>query len=306
MRMTQIGTLEVSVVGLGCNNFGRALDVEQSALVVDAALAAGMNFFDTASNYGSGQSESFLGLALAGRRSEAVIATKFGMPVPGVDESGGAKPEYVRESTERSLTELGTDYIDLLQLHNPDPDTPIVETLGAMNGLVEAGKVIEIGCSNFTAAQLEEALDASTEHGWPLFVSNQVQFSLIHRQPQNDGLSEVCVERNVALLPFYPLANGLLTGKTRRGGAPQGRLAMDRYQKYLTDENFDLAEAIETYATERSVSMVQVALGWLIAQEAVPSVTPGATKSEQIVSNASAAEWVPTVDDLEALAAILS
>jgi len=306
MRMTQIGTLEVSVVGLGCNNFGRALDVDQSAAVVDAALDIGMNFFDTASNYGSGQSESFLGSALSGRRSEAVIATKFGMPVPGVDGSGGAKPTYVRQSTERSLSELGTDYIDLLQLHNPDPDTPIVDTLGAMNDLVEAGQVIEIGCSNFTAAQLEEALAASVENGWPLFVSNQVQFSLIHRQPRNVGLSEICVAKDVALLPFYPLANGLLTGKTRRGGAPQGRLAMDRYQKYLTDENFDVAEAIEAYATERSVSMVQVALGWLIAQDAVPSVTPGATKAEQITSNASAAEWRPTVDDLETLEAILS
>ena len=305
MRMAQIGTLEVSVIGLGCNNFGRALDAAQSAITVNAALDVGMSYFDTASNYGAGQSESFLGAGLGNRRSEAVIGTKFGMPVPGVEGSGGARPEYVRQSIDRSLSELGTDYIDLFQLHLPDPETPIAETLGAMTELVSEGKALQIGCSNLSADQLREAAEVSTRNAWAFFASDQIEYSMIHRIPETDGVVDVCRENGVALLPFYPLANGLLTGKTRRGEVPQGRLSMDRYQKYLTDANFDLAERIEVYAGERSVTMVQVALGWLISHDVVPSVTPGATSVKQIESNAKASEWIPTPDDLATLEAIL-
>ncbi len=306
MRSVRIGSLDVSVVGLGCNNFGRALDQEQSAAVVHAAVDAGVTHFDTASNYGDGQSESFLGAALGTRRGEVVIATKVGVPIPGWEGSGGAAPAYVRKVLERSLAELGTDYVDIYMIHFPDPETPIEDTLAVMSELVDEGKVREIGCSNFDPTQLSEAMDKSRAKGWPTFVCDQVQYSMLHREPETSGLVDLCVESGVALLPYYPLANGLLTGKTRRGGEPQGRLKMDRYQDFLTDDNFDLVEGVERFASERGVTMVQVALGWLLAQDAVPAVAPGATSPEQVAANAKAAEWDPTPEDLEELAQVVN
>jgi aryl-alcohol dehydrogenase-like predicted oxidoreductase len=305
MRTAWIGDLEVSVVGLGCNNFGRALDKAGSAAVMEAALEVGINHFDTASNYGEGQSESFLGAALGGRRDDVVIATKVGVPIPGWEGSGGAAPDYVRRVLERSLTELGTDYVDVYMIHFPDPKTPIEDTLAVMSAMVDEGKVRQIGCSNFDPAQLTEALAVSAERGWPPFVCDQVEYSMLRREPEKTGLADLCLKEGVALLPYYPLANGLLTGKTKRGGEPKGRLKMDRYQEYLTDENFDVAEAVDVFATERGLSMVQVALGWLLAQEAVPAVTAGATSPEQVRANARAAEWEPTSEDLEALNGLL-
>lgn len=305
MRTGQIGNLEVSVVGLGCNNFGRALDKEQSAAVVNAALDAGMTHFDTASNYGEGLSESFLGAALGPRRHDVVIATKVGVAIPGWEGSGGAAPAYVRQVLERSLSQLGTDYVDIYMIHFPDPATPIEDTLAVMKELVDEGKVREIGCSNFDPVQLTEALGVSGANRWPGFVCDQVQYSMIHREPETNGLADLCLRTGVALLPFYPLANGLLTGKTRRGGEPQGRLKMDRYQDFLTAENFDLVEGIERFASERGVTMVQAALGWLLAQEAVPAVTAGATSPEQVAANAQATEWEPTTEDLAALHVVL-
>jgi aryl-alcohol dehydrogenase-like predicted oxidoreductase len=305
MRTSWIGDLEVSVVGLGCNNFGRALDKAGSAAVVAAALEVGISHFDTASNYGEGQSEAFLGAALGGRRDDVVIATKVGVPIPGWEGSGGAAPDYVRQVLERSLTELGTDYVDIYMVHFPDPKIPIEDTLAVMNVMVDEGKVRQIGCSNFDPAQLTEALAVSAEKGWPPFVCDQVQYSMVHREPEENGLAELCAESGVALLPYYPLASGLLTGKTRRGGEPQGRLKMDRYQEYLTDDNFDVVEAVERFAVERELSMVQVALGWLLSREAVPAVTAGATSPEQVRANAAAADWEPTADDLSALQELL-
>ncbi len=301
MRTARIGSLEVSVIGLGCNNFGRALDEAGSVAVVRAALDAGMTFFDTAGNYGEGRSESYLRAGLGNHRGDAVIATKFGLPVAGVPGSGGARPEYVRRALERSLSELGTDYVDLYQLHFPDPATPIEETLGAMHELREEGKVREIGCSNLDASQLRQALRISADRELAAFVSNQVQYSLVHREPETNGVEEVCVRSGVALLPFYPLACGLLTGKTRRGEQPQGRLRMDRYREFLSDENFDLVASLERYARSRGVTMVQVALGWLLSREVVPAVTAGATTPEQVAGNAAAARWVPSSDDLTEL-----
>ena len=305
MRMAKLGNLDVSAIGLGCNNFGRALDAEGSAVVVDAALEAGVNYFDTASNYGNGQSEAFLGTGLGSRRNDAVIGTKFGVAVEGWEGSGGGSPEYVRKATERSLRELDTDYIDILMIHFPYPETPIEDTLEAMSALVDQGKVRHIGCSNFDPARLSEALDVSAEKGLAGFVANQVQYSMLHREPEANGLDQVCLDRGVALLPFYPLGNGLLTGKTRRGKPPKGRLQMDRYQKFLTDENFDIVEGVEAFALARDLSMVQVALGWLLAQKAVPSVTPGATTAEQVASNVLAADWAPSSDDLAELEKVL-
>lgn len=306
MRVAKLGNLDVSAIGLGCNNFGRALDAERSAVVVNAALDAGVTYFDTASNYGEGQSEAFLGAGLGSRRSEAVISTKFGVAVKGWEDSGGSSPEYVRRATERSLRELDSDYIDLLMIHFPYPETPIEDTLGAMSALIDQGKVRYIGCSNFDAMQLSEALDVSSEKSLAEFVGNQVQYSMLHREPETSGLDQVCLDRGVGLLPFYPLGNGLLTGKTRRGEPPKGRLRMERYQRFLTDENFDLVEGVEAFARARALSMVEVALGWLLAQEAVPSVTPGATTAEQVASNVRAAEWSPSSDDLIELENVLA
>ncbi len=306
MRRAAIGGIEVSVVGLGCNNLGRALDLEQSKSLVGAALDLGVDYFDTASNYGEGNSEAFLGEALAGRRHEAVVATKFGVPVPGWEGSGGASPDYVRQCTERSLRGLQTDYIDLLMIHFPDPETPIEETLGAMATLVEEGKVREVGCSNFTGSQLDEAIAAADAADLPRLVCDQVHYSMVHRDPETDGVSEACGRHGIALLPYYPLASGLLTGKTRRGQEPQGRLRMDRYQEFLSDENFDLVERLAVYAGERDLTMVQVALGWLLSRPVVPAVTAGATSVEQLKSNVAAADWAPSTEDLAALEAVLA
>ncbi len=209
----QIGKLEVSLVGLGCNNFGWRIDEAHSRSVVDTALESGINFFDTADLYDTGHSEEYLGRALAGRRKEAVIATKFGMKLDDA-RPGGGRPEYVRQCAEDSLRRLGTDYIDLYQIHQPDPKTPIADTLGALQELVRAGKVREIGCSNFSAAQIREAGGK--------FISVQNQYSLFHREPEAEVLPE-CRRQHLAFLPFFPLANGLLTGKYRKGTPlPQG------------------------------------------------------------------------------------
>ena len=214
METRRIGSLEVSVVGLGCNNFGWRVDADASAATVNAALNAGIDFFDTADMYGAGASEEFLSRALGPRRNRVSIATKFGLKV---DEQrpGGARPEYVRQAAEDSLRRLGTDRIDLYQLHWPDAEVPIADTLGAMNDLVRAGKVREIGCSNFSGEQLRAA-EAAVRPGSARFVSLQNQYSMLHREPEADVIPE-CVRLGLAFLPYFPLANGLLTGKYRRG-----------------------------------------------------------------------------------------
>jgi aryl-alcohol dehydrogenase-like predicted oxidoreductase len=304
MRTARLGSLEVSVVGLGCNNFGRALDQVGARVVVDQALDSGINVFDTSDNYGDGQSESFLGAALGQRRDQVVIATKFGMPVSGVPGSGGAAPGYIRRAVERSLDQLGTDYIDLYQLHKPDPEVPIGDTMEVMNALVNEGKVREVGCSNLDADQLSGSANAARTLGLRPFLANQIQYSLLHRAPEHDGSIHVGERENVAVLPYYPLASGMLTGKAQRGQPVEGRLQMERYQGFLTDSNFEVVEALRGFAFERDITMVQVALGWLLAQRMVPFVTAGATKPEQVTANAAATAWSPSTADLAALDAI--
>lgn len=305
MKTAHIGSLEVSTIGLGCNNFGRALDQDGTNAVVAAALECGITFFDTSSNYGSGQSEGFLGNALGSHRDEVVIGTKFGQVIAGMEGSGGARPDYVRKIMERSLTGLRTDHIDLYQLHMPDPNTPIADTLGAMFELVEEGKALEIGCSNLDAAQLSEALAISDAAGRPRFLSNQIEYSMINREPETNGLVDIAGREGVALLPYYPLASGLLTGKKRKGEAVEGRLNMDRYEHFLTDRNYEMVDGLRAFAAARDMTPAAVALGWLLAQPTVPSVTPGATRPEQVVTNAAAAYWEPTAEDLDELAGIL-
>ena len=290
MDKRRIGSLEVSVVGLGCNNFGRRIDEPASARVVHAALDAGVNFFDTADIYGSTRSEEFLGRALAGRRGQAIIATKFGMAVD--ERRQGARPDYVRRAVEDSLRRLGTDRIDLYQLHKPDPATPIADTLEALDGLVRAGKVGEIGCSNFSATQLREAQQA-VRAGAACFVSVQNEYSLLHRAPEADVLPE-CARAGVAFLPFFPLANGLLSGRFRRGeAAPAG----SRFEpgawgaSSYTETNLDAVEALRHFAAASGHSLLQLAFSWLLARPAVSSVIAGASKPEQVQGNAAAAAW---------------
>jgi aryl-alcohol dehydrogenase-like predicted oxidoreductase len=270
---------------------------------VNAALDAGINFFDTADIYGAGQSEEFLGRALGARRAEALIATKFGMKMD--EQRRGARPEYVRQAAEDSLRRLETDRIDLYQLHQPDAQVPIAETLGALDGLVRAGKVREIGCSNFSGDQLRAA-GAAVREGGARFVSVQNQYSLVVREPEADAIPE-CVRSGIAFLPFFPLANGLLTGKYRRGQPlPEGSRARDGFgPKVFTDENLALVEALTEFAAGRGHTMLELAVSWLAAQPAVASVIAGAKSPEQVKANASAAGWRLTEADLAAIEAML-
>ncbi|WP_273847467.1 aldo/keto reductase [Rubrobacter calidifluminis] len=304
MEYRKIGSLSVSVVGLGCNNFGWRLDERETAGVVAAALDAGVNFFDTADTYGGTRSEEFLGRALGSRREEAVIATKFGSEID--EERKGAHPDYIRRAVEDSLRRLGTDYIDLYQLHRPDPEVPIGETLAALDELVKAGKVREIGCSNFSADQLREAGEAVRD-GAARFVSVQNEYSLLHREPEREVLPE-CERQGMAFLPYFPLANGLLTGKYRRGRpVPEGtRIAgSERSGKLLSEENLGVVERLIAFSEERGHTILDLAFSWLLSRPTVASVIAGATSPEQVRSNASAAGWRLTGDDLAALDGIL-
>jgi aryl-alcohol dehydrogenase-like predicted oxidoreductase len=301
----RIGALEVSVVGLGCNNFGWRLDAVQSAAVVHAALDAGITFFDTADVYGGTKSEEFLGKALGPRRDEVVIATKFGSRLD--EHRRGARPEYVRQAAEASLRRLRTDRIDLYQLHWPDPEVPIADTLGALDQLVRAGKVREIGCSNFSVQQIREA-EAAVRGGPARFVSVQNEYSLLHRDPERDVLPE-CARLGLAFLPYFPLASGLLTGKYRRGrAAPSGtRIADGGWAgELLTDQNLALVDTLDQFARSRGRTLLELAVSWLLAQPAVASVIAGATAPEQVRANTAAAGWKLTPAELAQIDAIVA
>jgi aryl-alcohol dehydrogenase-like predicted oxidoreductase len=296
MDTRRIGSLEVSVVGLGCNNFGRRLDFDATSAVVDAALESGITFFDTADVYGGTRSEEYLGRALGRRREDVVVATKFGAAVD--EQRKGARPEYVRHAVEDSLRRLGTDRIDLYQLHTPDPSVPIGETIGALEELVKAGKVREIGCSNFSADQLREAEEVTRE-GAARFVSVQNEYNLLHREPERDVLPE-CERLGIAFIPYFPLTNGLLTGKYRRGkGAPAGsRLDSGRGERLLTDRNLAVVERLVEFSERRGHMILELAFSWLLGRPAVASVIAGATSPEQARSNAAAARWELTDAEL--------
>jgi aryl-alcohol dehydrogenase-like predicted oxidoreductase len=302
VQTRRIGSLDVSVVGLGCNNFGGRIDEPRTREVIDAALEAGITFFDTADIYGGTDSETFIGRALEGRRDAVVIATKFGMQrdphVPG-----GASPAYVRSAIDASLSRLRTDRIDLYQLHEPRPETPIAETLGALDDLVREGKVREIGCSNFSAEQIREAADAATG---ARFVSVQNELNLLDRADVEDGLSEA-ERRGLAYLPYFPLASGRLTGKYRRTEAlPEGSRLRRWYDDAeradaLSGEVFDRIEALERFATAHGHTVLELAFAWLLGQAPVASVIAGATSAEQIRSNVAAAAWTLSARDLASL-----
>lgn len=303
--MRRIGSLEVSAVGIGCNNFGYRLDVHTTSAVVDAALEAGINFFDTADVYGDTQSEEYLGRVLGRRRDDVVLATKFGAKID--EQRKGARPEYVRRAIEDSLCRLRTDHIDLYQLHSPDPEVPIEDTLGALDELVRMGKVREIGCSNFSADQLREAQGAVPE-GSAGFASVQNEYSLLHRDPEHDVIPE-SEREGLAFIPYFPLANGLLTGKYRRGEpAPEGsRLrSSSRTEDLLTDQNLAMVAELVEFSESREHTILELAFSWLLRQPAVASVIAGATSPEQAKSNAAAASWQLTNAELSEVDAILS
>jgi aryl-alcohol dehydrogenase-like predicted oxidoreductase len=294
MEYRRLGSLNVSLVGIGCNNFGWRTDAAGTAAVVDAALDAGINFFDTADVYGGGQSEEFLGKTLKGRRNRAIIATKFGIKMG--DGKEGARPEYVRQALEDSLRRLQIDTIDLYQIHRPDPNTPIADTLQALNDAVRAGKVREIGCSNFSAEQLRAA---SATPGPKNFVSVQNDYSMLKRDAEAEVLPE-CAQTGVAFLPYFPLANGLLTGKYRKGKPfPESSRGKDAFgPKIFTPENLDRVETLIGFAENRGHSLLDLAFSWLAAHPEVCSVIAGAKTPEQVRVNSTAASWKLTAKDM--------
>jgi aryl-alcohol dehydrogenase-like predicted oxidoreductase len=304
MEQRRIGSLEVSAVGLGCNNLGRRIDEARGREVVDAALDAGITLLDTADIYGDGRSEEYLGRILEGRRDRVVVATKFGSGLGG-GKPGGGRPGYARQMVEGSLRRLRTDRIDLYQMHQPDASTPIADTLGALGELVGEGKVREIGSSNFTAEQIREA-ERAIRPGAPRFVSVQNELNVLERDDDDlKGLREA-EALGLAYLPYFPLASGRLTGKYRRGEpVPDGsRLAgwsEHVRAELLSDATFDRIDALTRFADERGHTLLELAFAWLLAQRPVASVIAGATTAEQIRANVGASAWRLGGQELAAL-----
>ena len=303
MRTRRLGSsdLEVTVVGLGCNNFGGRIDEDASRAVIDAALEAGVTFFDTADVYGDrGGSEEIIGRALGSRRDQVVLATKFGHDL-GDGETARGSRSYIRKAVKASLRRLQTDRIDLYQYHRPDGVTPLEETLGALHELVQEGTVRAVGSSNFTAAMVEEAATIASGRGLTPYASEQSEYSWLARNAEEE-LLPACERLGVGFIPYFPLASGLLTGKYRRGEpAPEGTRLHGRE---IEEAKLDLVERLEAFASGQGVTLLEVAIGGLLAQPSVASVIAGATKPEQVRANAQAGNWQPSAEDLVALRAL--
>jgi aryl-alcohol dehydrogenase-like predicted oxidoreductase len=301
MRYRQLGRsgLTVSVVGLGCNNFGGRIDLEASRAVVDAALDVGITLFDTADVYGNrGGSETILGELLKGRRDQVVLATKWGMPMSDNPDPARGSRRYIRQAVEASLRRLQTDHIDLYQLHRFDPLTPVAETLGALDELVKEGKVLYLGSSNFTAWQVADAEWVARTNNYERYIAAQNHYSLLERAAEKE-LLPASEEFGVGILPFFPLANGLLTGKYQRG---QERPTGTRLEgREITDATYDRIEALEDFAKHRDHTLLELAISALASRPVVGSVIAGATKPEQVRANASAGDWELTAEDLTEL-----
>jgi len=303
MEKRSLGTagLEASLVGLGCNNFGMKIDLAASRAVIDAALDAGITFFDTADMYGNGQSEEFIGQVLGPRRKDIVLATKFG-GVAMMRKSGehwGSR-DYITKCVEASLQRLRTEWFDLYQMHYPDPTTPVEETLAALDDLVHQGKVRAVGCSNFSGTQLAEAEAKARERHFARFVTAQNEWSLLKREAERDVIP-ACERYSLGQLPYFPLASGLLTGKYHRGeafavGSRLGTLKF--FQGWATDDNFTKIEALQAFAEKRGHTLLELAFSWLAARPCVASVIAGATTPEQVRANAAAANWKLTAAEL--------
>ena len=310
MEYRSLGLLEVSVVGLGCNNFGTRLDAERTAAVVDAALAAGINYFDTAESYGNGLSEEFLGRALGRRRAEVLIATKWGHTVSLDAGERGGDPVQIRRRLEASLDRLGTEYVDHYQLHRPDPDTPAEETLGCLAELRDEGKIREIGCTHFTAEELIGAHTAAVAHGLASYASVQNHYSVLTRDVETNGVLEACAELGMAFVPYFPLESGLLTGKYRQGEArPNGsRLAAwgDRADAFIDEQKLAVVERLIAWAAGQGRSLLELAIGWQTSNPLVASVIAGATTPAQISANVAASTWTLTAADRAAVDDVLA
>jgi len=294
--------LSVSLVGLGCNNFGGRIDVDETRAVVDRALELDINFFDTADVYGNrGGSEGCLGEVMGDRRKDIILATKFAMPMSDDPAMRGASRAYIVKACEASLKRLKTDWIDLYQVHQPDADAPADETMGALDDLIKQGKVRHIGSSNYSADQLDEAQDAATGNGWAGFVSCQDHYSLLARDIDDDLLSAI-TRRDLGLLPYFPLASGFLTGKyTRANPPPEGtRMAnMPKLaERYMTEQNWDIVEALEAFAKKHERSLLELAFAWLAGRPNVSSVIAGATQPDQVSQNAAAVGWTLSATDM--------
>jgi aryl-alcohol dehydrogenase-like predicted oxidoreductase len=300
METRKIGSLTVPLVGLGCNNFGMRIDEAATKLVVDAAIDAGANFLDTADIYGGTKSEQFLGRVLQGRRDKVILATKFGHKLD--EEHKGAHPTYVKQACEDSLQRLQTDVIDLYQLHTPDDTVPIADTLGALDELVKAGKVREIGCSNFSVAQLQEAEKAATG---AKFASVQNEFSMLKRDPITTGVLEECGRQGLAFLPYFPIASGLLSGKYRKGQALPEGTRINAESRWYTEANLELVERLAQFGEARKHTLLQLSMSWLASFPSVASIITGATKPEQVGANVDAVTWNLNEVELAEIAALL-
>lgn len=309
MQTRKIGPLDVSVVGMGCNQLGVACDAAGAAVLVNEAIDAGITYFDVADEYGRryfddtdpswGVAEEYLGKALKGKRDRIVLASKFGVRPPTRPHLGGASAGWIHQAIDDSLRRLQTDYLDLYQLHVPDPTVPIAETLGALQALIDAGKVRVIGCSNLSEAQLREAADVASDLGLTAFASIQSQLNIFSRGTLAD-IMPACDDLGIAFIPYYPLANGVLTGKYGRGKTlPAGTRLIDQIDdvtrsKILSEKTFDRIVALEDYAAARGHTLLELAFGWLLGFPAVSTVIAGIARSGQAVSNAGAASWVLT------------
>ncbi|HUP17023.1 MAG TPA: aldo/keto reductase [Acidimicrobiia bacterium] len=315
MNTRLIGSLEVSELGLGCNNFARKIDQAASTEVVRAALESGITFFDTADRYGygdhpfsgPGRSEEFLGKALGALREGVVVATKFGLPMSDDPADAGGGRDWIHRACEQSLRRLGTEYIDLYMIHFPDPAIPVEETLGALTELVQAGKVREIGCSNFTAELLREAESISRVKGYARFGTVENEYSLLRKEAEQDVLP-LCEEYGIAFLPYFPLASGLLTGRysKNRPPPPGSRLASwtPRDHFALTEETLDRVERWAEFAAARGRTVLDLAIAWLLSNPLVPSVIAGATSPDQVRINAAATQWTLTRAERAEVAAL--
>jgi aryl-alcohol dehydrogenase-like predicted oxidoreductase len=295
--------IDVSIVGLGTNNYGDRIDLDATRKVLDAALDLGVTLIDTAESYGkvSGASEEFIGRLLGGRRKDVVLATKFGLRNTPSKEPVGGTRAYIMQAVEESLGRLRTDWIDIYQMHRPDEKTPIEETLRALEDLVKSGKVRAIGCSNFSGKQVDAAMDAAQALGVTPFTAVQDQYSLLARGIER-GLLPAIARHGLGLLPYFPLASGLLTGKYKPGAdMPQGsRLSYsDRHiERFVTDKNWEMVAALQAFCDQRGRSILELAFGWLLMNPAVSSVIAGATRPEQLEANVKATGWVLTAEEI--------
>jgi aryl-alcohol dehydrogenase-like predicted oxidoreductase len=310
MEHRAIGQLSVSVVGLGCNNFGGRIDAEQTRRVVDAAIDAGIDYFDTAESYGNGASEELLGRALGSRRSDVLVATKWGHTSSLSDGERGGDPAVIRRRLDGSLERLGTDYVDHYQLHRPDPETPVAETLGCLAELRDEGKIREIGCTHFTAEQLRAAHRVATEANVPAWPSIQNHYSLLTRDPEHDGVFAACEQLGVTFVPYFPLESGLLTGKYRLGEErPAGaRLTAwgDRADQFIDDARLAVVERLIDWTAQRDHTLLDLALSWHTSHPLIATVIAGATSPDQVRANVAAAGWQLTDDERAEVDAIVA